>query len=130
MSSGIVLCKRCRFADTDGAGHFMCTDYSPPEANGECWPTAETHVFHEGKASDICASFLFEMCERADRERASGMRVWEIVDVLAECPHCHAENEINPDSLDADELFHGIPFVWDCPECGAGFYVEIDDDDR
>ena len=70
------------------------------------------------------------MSEKADRKRASGMRVWEIVYILVACPYCHAENEIHPDSLDADELFHGIPFVWDCLECGTGFYVEIDDDDR
>ena len=55
----VILCNNCAYADTDGAGHFMCTDYSPPEANGESWPTAEKHVFYEGKASDVCASFLF-----------------------------------------------------------------------
>lgn len=72
----IILCKNCRYADTDGAGHFMCTDYSPLEADGECWPTSEMHEFHEGKASDVCASFLFE--DKPKRKAVSGMRCWEM----------------------------------------------------
>ena len=29
------LCDRCKYADSDGAGRFMCLDYAPPEYGGE-----------------------------------------------------------------------------------------------
>ncbi len=31
------LCDTCKYADGDGAGHFMCLDYAPPEYGGECF---------------------------------------------------------------------------------------------
>lgn len=36
------LCDTCRYADSDGAGRFMCLDYAPPGYGGE-WagPIAE-----------------------------------------------------------------------------------------
>ncbi len=30
------LCDTCKYADSDGVGHFICLDYAPPEYDGEC----------------------------------------------------------------------------------------------
>lgn len=104
--------------------------YSPPEADGECWPTAETHVFTEGKASDVCASFLFEGKDKAKRKTVSGMRCWELSHVKAECPHCYHDEVMDIDEFSDDELWYGMPFGVMCSSCGRRFTVEVDDDDR
>ena len=39
------LCDTCKWADGDGAGHFMCLDYAPPEYGGET--SDGYHTFNE-----------------------------------------------------------------------------------
>ena len=126
----VNLCSNCTCADTDGAAHFICTDYSPPEAEGESWYTAEAHWFHGGRASDVCASFLFADRKKAQSKTVSGTRCWELDHVKAECPFCYHEERIDADDLDADELWYGLRFGVQCSSCGRRFTVEVDDDDR
>lgn len=50
-------CDSCRWKDTDGAGHFMCTDYSPPELHGECTCTASKFMCFDENPRAKCAGY-------------------------------------------------------------------------
>lgn len=53
-----IICLTCRWADGDGAGHFMCTDYSPPELDGEGVTNATMRTCRDGDDPRlVCASY-------------------------------------------------------------------------
>ena len=53
------LCDTCRHADGDGAGHFMCLDYAPPEYGGEtAAPIADKLAINdEQEPYELCLSW-------------------------------------------------------------------------
>ena len=53
------LCDTCRYADSDGAGHFMCLDYAPPEYGGEAFgPIADKLPIPDCKEPhELCLSW-------------------------------------------------------------------------
>jgi len=54
------LCDTCKYADGDGAGHFMCTDYAPPIYGGETiGPWADKLPTNgEQEPHELCLSYM------------------------------------------------------------------------
>ena len=60
------LCDTCKHVDGDGAGHFMCTDYAPPEYGGEAFgPIADKLPIPDYKEPhELCLSYMNAHAER------------------------------------------------------------------
>lgn len=68
---------------------------------------------------------------RTTEKPVSGMRVWDVVYVKSDCPHCGwDDNRTNTDELSQDELWEWFPFDQRCEVCGKAYRVMVDDDDR
>lgn len=53
------LCDTCKWADGDGAGHFACFDYAPPEHDGEASAPIASKLAINGEQEphELCLSW-------------------------------------------------------------------------
>ena len=70
------------------------------------------------------------MTDSKTAKHVSGIRVWDIAYIKAECPFCCNEVRIKPEELIEEEIWYWQPFEQECDSCHEYFWVEVDDDDR